>query len=67
MSSPEQLDMESKRDILAIRVMKMKKASMSQEEINEGLKQLIVTAVSCNFTKYRRRGLEPAASVRAVG
>lgn len=41
MSSPEQLDMESKRDILAIRVMKMKKASMSQEEINEGLKQLI--------------------------
>ena len=33
--------MEQKRDILTVRVMKMKKTGISQEEVNNGLKQLI--------------------------
>ena len=33
--------MEAKRDLLTIKVMKMKKAGLSQEEVNEGLRQLI--------------------------
>ena len=33
--------MEAKRDLLTIKVMKMKKAGLSQEEVNDGLRQLI--------------------------
>ena len=33
--------MEQKRDILTVRVMKLKKTGISQEEVNNGLKQLI--------------------------
>lgn len=38
---PQPLRMETKRDLLTIKVMKMKKAGLSQEEVNDGLRQLI--------------------------
>ena len=41
MSTPKASVMERKRDILAVRVMRMKKTGISEEEVKDGLRQLI--------------------------
>ena len=41
MSNPQESVMDPKRDILAVRVMRMKKTGISEEEVNEDLRTLI--------------------------